>query len=203
AYNKRVADVNPSSGIDSGSFPNDFHMPAITDPWVLGNAAYVSVSEAETATTQVCRDPLTGATKAIRVLKGQSRHQADLLAVFAYDSANNMTSEAYYGGDVRANAPLSGSLCEAATTPPAAFDYKINHGYQWGVRSTSQYEGMSFTSLNLTIHRATGLPLFSTDSSGHSTAFGYDTSWRLVKETPPGLSPTTYAYVNASSLGMP
>lgn len=203
AFNVRAADVNPGSGIDSGSYPANFHAPATTDAWVLGNASYVTVSDSDTATTQTCHDATTGSLKAMRVWKGTSRGPADLLTVYGFDASNNLTSESYYGGDVRANAPMAGSLCDAADSPPAVYDYRIDHGYQWGVRSTSQYHGMPFTSLNLTIHRATGLPLFSTDSSGHTTGFGYDTSSRLVKESPPDLSPTTYAYVNASAAGAP
>ena len=205
AFNERDPDVNPASAnddvIDAGTYPDSFSMPTLTHAWVLGTASAVRVSEGSaTATVQMCYEPLTGFLKARRVLKESARGTADLLVTFGQDGSGNVTSEAYAGGDVSANAPVTGSLCATATAPPAA-DYTITHGYDLGIRTTSQYAGASFLSLDRTIDAASGVTVSARDTAGYETTFRYDRAFRLKKVTPAGIAATTYAYVMPSGAG--
>jgi RHS repeat-associated protein len=200
AFNERDPEVNPApaSGsdgvIDSGTYPSTFVMPTLNHSWILNTASAVRVTEGTTAITQACYDPTTGFLKAQRVLKGASRGSSDLLLTLGKDSAGNLTSEAYAGGDVSTNAPTTGSLCATADAPPTA-DYTINHTYDTGIRITSQYSGASFLSLDQTIHAASGVALSASDTAGNITTYGYDLASRLKKIAP------TYTYTMASGSG--
>ncbi len=201
AYNKRDPDVNPSSGLDSGTYPGSFNLPASTDAWLLDFPSSVQHSEAGTTSIlQTCYDGATGFLRARRTLKGTSRDAADLLAVFT-SSGGNIATEAYYGGDIRNNSPTASTLCSSADSPPSNFDYQISHTYAFGVRATSQYSGTSFYAVNRAIDQYTGVTLSETDSALVTTNYAYDSQFRLTSISPPGLAQTTYSYFNASGSG--
>lgn len=198
AYNERDPEVNPSSGNDgfiaSGTYPATFVMPTVAHAWILNTASHVKVTEGSvTAITQQCQDPATGFLRAARVLKGSSRGSSDLITTYVADGAGNVWWEHHAGGDVAANAPTSQTLCATAAAPPAA-DYSIQHTYDVGIPVTSQYDGASFLLRDLSVHRASGMVLSSTDSAGHTTSYEYDRAFRLRKLAPPGLAATTYTY---------
>lgn len=197
-YNTRDAQVNPTTGIASGTYPGAFAPPTLNDSWVLHLAPTSSVTAAgSVAITHTCYDFSTGVLRAQRRLKSLTRAAQDLLAVFT-STAGNLDAETYYGGDISANAPTTGTLCGTAATPPGTYDYRLSHAYNTnGVRTATQYAGVPFLSLNRTIHNPTGLPLSSTDSAGNTTTYGYDPSWRIARITPAGLTPKTYTYVIA------
>lgn len=48
------------------------------------------------------------------------------------------------------------------------------HGYSDGVRTTSQYDGMTFKSLDLTVDARTGVPRASRDVAEIETTMKYD-----------------------------
>lgn len=207
AFNERDTDVNPAppSGTDgviaSGTYPGAFQMPTLAHAWILNTASAVRVTEGSTtATTHACYDPTTGFLKAQRVLKASTIGATDVLITFGKDSGGNLTSEAYAGGDVRANAPTAGSLCATANAPPTA-DYTLTHNYETGVRTTSQHAGTSFLTLDQTIHRPSGVTLSARDTAGHATAYGYDLAFRLKRIAPDGIASTTYSYTMATGSG--
>jgi len=209
-YNTRDAAVNPapSGGSDgfivSGTYPGSFTAPTLEQAWVLNIAPVTQVTDAGgTAVVHACHDPATGFLRARRVLKGTSRDGSDLLTTLtpelrSNDSpTGNAAAESFYGGDVNPDIPDL-PLCEIADSPPATPDYRIDHGYQWGVRRSSQYAGTNFFTLERSIDRYSGLPKSSKDPSGLETLYEYDTSFRLRTVTAPGVAPTIYTYTPAS-----
>jgi hypothetical protein len=210
AYNMRDAAVNPappggSDGfIESGSYPGSFTAPTLNQAWILNTAPFRRVSDATgEATTQTCYDPYTNFLRARRVLKNGSVSPDDLLTVFESERRSadgtptgNVGTESYFGGDVHPT--VTSALCQAADTPPAAPDYRVEHKYKWGVRESSQYAGTEFFTLDRKIDPRSGLPLSTKDSSGLETLYEYDTSFRITKVIPPGVAPTGYTYVPAS-----
>src|SRR5215210_9459990 len=102
-------------------------------------------------------DTATGALLRTRTLKsGTARGVNDLLAVFTYTSGN-VTREESYGGNVQALG--TGELCGLALP---ANQYRIDHGWQYGVRSYSQYvnaagAALSFKNLDSDVDLNTGL----------------------------------------------
>ena len=205
AFNERDADVNPASAGDgvivSGTYPGSFTMPTLGHAWILGTASAVRVTEGTaTATVQMCYEPATGFLQAQRVLKGATRDVTDLLTTFGRDFGGNLTTEAYAGGDVAANASTAASLCAPAAAPPAA-EYTITHRYDVGIRTTSQYADASFLSLDRTIDAATGVTLSARDTAGHETAFAYDRAFRLKNVALAGIAATTYDYFMPTGSG--
>ncbi|MEA2491570.1 MAG: hypothetical protein QOH21_3362, partial [Acidobacteriota bacterium] len=199
AYNMREAEVNPTSGFQTGTNVSTFVPPPSSTPWIVDRASSVKVTEAGvTATTQSCFDGTTGQLRATRVLKGSVRDPADAVVVFTPDIWGNIVSETWFGGDVKNNASTSSPLCTVAISALPAYDYKINHTYSSGVRNTSQYAGATFFHLNRTIDPATGFTLTSTDSAGEITQYLYDAAFRLSTLSPPDVTPTTYTYRLAS-----
>jgi YD repeat-containing protein len=73
--------------------------------------------------------------------------------------------------------------------------------YSWGGLATSQYDGMTFFSVNRTIDKNTGLVSQDTDPAGVATTFTYDVAGRVKTQTTAGLAPTTYTYTSAVSSG--
>ncbi|HEX8616195.1 MAG TPA: RHS repeat-associated core domain-containing protein [Thermoanaerobaculia bacterium] len=202
AYNTRDAEVNPSTGIASGTYttPGSYTPPPSSTPWIVNTSSSVQIAEGTaTAKTQSCFDGTTGFLRASRVLKGATRDVADSVVVFTPDTAGNVAAETYFGADVRKNASTTSPLCTVATSALPAYDYKITHGYDWGVRNRSTYTGASFSHLNLTIDRYTGLPAFSTDTSGLATRYIYDSAYRLVLLSPPSQTSVAYTYSNATA----
>jgi hypothetical protein len=204
AFNVRDPNVNPFSGLDlsDSALGAGVALPSVGTPWILNLAATTTVTEgSSTFVTQSCSDPQTGFQRATRTVAvtapgGQAN---DLVAVYLADTKGNLSSEHYFGGDVKNNAPSNTPLCAIAdiTSLPAT-DVQIAHTYQYGVRKTSQYAGASFFHLNRAIDRATGLTLSNTDTGGDTTTYAYHSHFGLASIQPPDLVPTTFDYYGSS-----
>ena len=109
-----------------------------------------------------------------------------------YDQTNgNVTAESYFGGDSQ---PLSSGFTTCTSSPPTPA-YRLTHHYTAGSVDSTQYDGVGFKSLNLTIDANTGLASASTDTSGLiTTNYVYDTMQRLTEVHPPNDAWTKYTY---------
>jgi YD repeat-containing protein len=200
-YNKRNSGINPTTGIDSGTYPGAFAMPSPATPWILDRASKVTRTANRTQVEQQCYDETTGLLLARRALAGDSAITSnDMLALFQY-AAGNLVVESYYGGDKKANAPTAAgtTLCGIVSSPPSSYEYRLTHEYTAGVRKKTQYAGVSFLALNRTIDPATGLTVSEKDVSGQkTTTYGYDTSWRSTSVAPPDDTASSIVYTNSS-----
>jgi RHS repeat-associated protein len=202
AYNTRDPEVNPSTGISSGTYTTagTFTPPSAAASWIIDSASHVQTTEGTSiAKAQSCYDGTTGFLRALRIMKGTARDTADTVVVHTPDANGNMVVETWFGADVKRNASTISPLCSVATTTLPAYDYRITHGYQWGVRNSSTYTGASFSHLNLTIDRYTGFPTLSTDTAGLASRYAYDAAFRVTAVTHPALAGTGYAYANATA----
>jgi len=204
AFNKRETNVNPSNGINTGTYVpgGAFTPPGGFTPWVINTSSSTKTTQGSSSVLmQTCYDDATGALRATRaasVAQPQGT-SSDLVTVFTRDGQGNVTKETFFGAD-DANAPPSTSLCAIAalTTFPTP-NISREHTYQWGVLKTSKYTGASFFNVNRTIDRYTGAVLTATDSAGYVTTFGYDDKFRITSLTPPGVAATTMTYSNATA----
>jgi YD repeat-containing protein len=184
-----------------------FTMLNPTDTWILGT--YVTAYTRENGSTshsEACFSPTTGFMHRMRS-KGHSTGgnlTTDLLRVYARDADTGYVAhEEYFGGDAPGLAQdiPSNPLC--TLTPPAhdQYSFKINHTYQYGVLKTSQFDGMTWKSVeNSIIDSNTGLVLQSKDSAGFATGYQYDKQRRLMLVSPPSVSSTSYTYVPVSGM---
>lgn len=187
--------VNPGTNTGSGYsvFPPN-------QAWIIGTYTSQQVTEGgETATALFCFDTSTGFLNRKRMLKnsGAAEHANDLLEVYAH-TGGNVTSEQFFGGDKQSLAV--GNTC--AMGLPALVPYQLSHTYQGGVRATSQYAGMNFKSLDLTVEARTGLPSASRDTAETATDFEYDALGRLTWSKPAAGNNdgwTEYDYTRATS----
>jgi YD repeat-containing protein len=173
----QVTNYNPTRG----TYPGSFVMLGSSEAWVLGTYdAQTRTEGGVTAKTELCFDTTTGALLRTRALKtGTARGVNDLVTAFTYTSGN-VTREESYGGDVQAL--LTTELCGLALP---ANQYRIDHGWQYGARNSSQYVNaagvaLSFKSLNTDIDPDTGLVKTSRDTSLIKTDYEYDSLGRLV-----------------------
>jgi RHS repeat-associated protein len=173
----QVTNYNPARG----TYPGSFVMLGSNEAWVLGTYdAQTRTEGGVTAKSELCFDTATGALLRTRALKtGTARGVNDLVTAFTYTSGN-VTQEESYGGDVQAL--LTTELCGLVLP---ANQYRIDHGWQYGVRNSSQYVNaagvaLSFQSLNTTIDSDTGLIKTSRDTSQIVTNYEYDLLGRLV-----------------------
>ncbi|OYW07135.1 MAG: hypothetical protein B7X11_00465 [Acidobacteria bacterium 37-65-4] len=174
-----------------------------TSPWILTTFdAEEDTEPSAVARREYCFEGSTGFLQRTRTIKtGASRGANDLLAVYSRDTAGNMTSEQFYGGDTQAIG--TGVLC--SLTPPSTNQYRIDHTYQYGSLRTARYvdingNPLSFYSLDRDIDRNTGLPAASRDTAGIQTNLTYDNMARLTWEKPTTGQGTwaEYAYLAAS-----
>lgn len=202
AFNKRDPDVNPSSGINSGTYPTSFTPPAATDAWLIAMPWSITRTEnGVTSREERCFSPTTGFLRASRIrTTTASRLTSDLLTLYTPDAYGNVASEASLGGDIKNNASDT-DLCSIADSAPTDFEYKLSHTYTNGVRATSQYSGATFLSLDRTIDPATGFVTSERDPAEQKTDYNYDSAFRLLNVTPTGRAATNYHYFPASGLG--
>lgn len=193
--------ANPSRGDyakDVNATPANY-MVGTTQPWILGVFDQRSVSDGTaTAYEEFCFSSL-GFLESKRSRKAASNGSHDLLAVFTDADAagvtdGNVTAESYYGGDEES---LGTAAC---SVPSAGPKYKVLSGHSGGVRATSQYAGVTFKSVDLTIDARSGLPSASRDVAELETTMTYDVLGRLTEVHPPGSEPwTKYSYNLAST----
>ncbi|HEX2834288.1 MAG TPA: RHS repeat-associated core domain-containing protein [Thermoanaerobaculia bacterium] len=165
-----------------------------TLPWVLGR--YTETSRTVGGITHRathCFDS-NGRLTRQRLLAGSTEQPTDLLTEYGWDGGNVVTEQSY-GGD-GGGLGVQTNLC-TATVPAAGYE---NH-YTWanGVLATSQYApAITFFSLAYESDK-TGLITTSRGPDGFSTTYDYETWGRLRSITPPGETPTTYTYANATA----
>lgn len=179
--------VDPATWLNSP--PNN--RPAPSDPkWLLNLFDATSTSEnGVTLRSAYCFDAATGFLTQKRTLRGVTPQTDDLLTVFDQLSGN-VTKERYFGGDVT---PVPTSFANCASSNETA-PYSLTHQYSFGTRSSTQYAGVPFKSLDLTIDANTGLPSSSADVSGLQSIYKFDALARLTEVKPPGEAWTKYTY---------
>ena len=174
-------------------------------PWVLGTYSFAWESEGgQLLYRSFCFDSATGflTGRRVHVANDASYRANDLVEVFARDSAGNVTSEKYFGGDTQAitSDPTQGFICSLVQTLVSP-TYQINHGYAFGVRSTTSTTvgGSTLFTLDQTIDRWTGLPNASQDTAGRQTTYSFDLLGRITQMLPPQGAATTYTWRPATS----
>lgn len=175
-------------------------------PWVLGTYSFAWDSEnGQLQSRTTCFDPATGFLLGRRIQVSGSAYSAnDLVEVFTRNTAGNVTSEKYFGGDTQpiTTDPTQGFICNlvnSLTTPT----YQADHGYSFGVCSTTSTTagGNTLFTLDQTIDRATGLPSASRDTTGRQTTYTFDNLGRINQIQPPQGATTTYTWRRATSAG--
>jgi RHS repeat-associated protein len=199
------ANANPAQGTyvvnAAANTASGFSIVPSSSPWVLDTMSYTLDTENGTnAQTDLCYAPGTSTVirKRAHRLDGASQSANDLVSVYGLDTAGNVTSEKYYGGNNPGYSVATGvsDLCSMAL--PAAPQYQVNHTYSFGVRATSQYAGASFLSLNQTIDASTGLVSSSQDTASVLTSYLYDTLGRRTWSKPAQSGWTQYVYTAAT-----
>jgi RHS repeat-associated protein len=195
-----------------GTYGQPGYVPfSASSPWIIGQHTYQWVSDGVQLRFQwVCIDPQSGFLSGRRrLVSGDGSFRTnDLVEVFT-QSAGNVTSEMYYGGDAQAVTanPTQGTICSMvsqARSPSGTIltpAYQYSHLYASGTRSrTSVMVGTVLNLLDLTIDASTGLPSASRDSAGMQATFSYDTLGRLTTVDPANDLLTTYSYCTATSV---
>jgi YD repeat-containing protein len=147
---------------------------------------------------QYCFDGTTGFLTRQRTLAGTTPDPHDLLAAFS-QQIGNVTQEDYFGGDSQ----ILGVDAVCTATVPAASEYQILHTYSNGSLEKSYHRPKSgdpiiYEAYNL-IDAGTGLVSTSTDVSGLTTSYTYDTLGRLTGVTRPGEAAVSATYTEATS----
>jgi hypothetical protein len=138
------------------------------------------VPEESPRRTEYCFDSSTGLLLRTRVLQNGTGQGANGVVTKLTYSGGNPIREESYGGDVQTLA--TGDLCSLALP---ANQYRIDHGWQYGVHKSAQYVdaagiALSFKSLDTDIDLSTGLVKTSRDTSGISTSYEYDPQGRVL-----------------------
>ncbi len=173
----------------TGASP-DTYMILPASSWLPGVYDFLTTAENnQTARSEFCFNATTAFLERRRTLRSGDRTR-DLLATF--DQTNgNVIAEAYFGGDSQ---PLSGSFATCTGNPDTP-TYRLTHHYTAGSVDSTQYDGVSYKSLDLKIDPNTGLPFESRDTSGLLlTTYTYDMMQRLTEVHPPGEAWTKYTY---------
>ena len=188
-YNANVNAGNYSAGATPANY-----MIGKDDPWLLSLHDEVKIAEdGSEAVRKLCFDASTGFLKRSRALTASSAATTDLLTVFTH-TAGNVTGEGRHGGD---DVPLSAGF-DTCNGSPGAATYSLTHAYTAGTRSSTQYAGTTFKSLDLTVDTNTALPTASRDTAGVATTLVHDVLGRLTKAQPEDEAPTEYLYDLAS-----
>jgi RHS repeat-associated protein len=180
-----TTNYNPASG----SYPGSFTPPLASAAWLLNTYSYQDLIEnGVTARQELCFDSTTGFLTRVRTLKnGTSRHATDLLAIYTPDtSTGNRIREQYHGGD-RGSLNLA-PICDALLET-GAYEYRIDHQYDYGTLKKSQYyttggSPFTFLSVDRDIDLNTGLVKKSRDVAGIETAYTYDALGRMTWAKP-------------------
>lgn len=127
---------------------------------------------------EFCYDRTTGFLKRRRqwaaAFATGAASSKDTVIVYSPDANGQIATEQYYGGDIQ---PLgTGALCSLALP---ADQYRIQHTYQFGTMSASQFYSSTGTPfgpkyVDLDIDLNTGLAIRSRDTAGITTDYDYD-----------------------------
>ncbi len=204
-----VTDFNPANGTytvdpDTNAQSGNFTPLAPTAKWILGSSSYRYDQENGVTGSYVetCYGATTGSLARQRVHQqaGAGESAVDTVTAYTYDTQGKLTAETSYGGDVQKGIATAGicSLNPGAGLP-AAPEYEVDYGYQYGVRSSARSLGASFYSLDQQIDSSTGLARSSTDTTGVlTTTYGYDLMGRVTSVQPAQGAKTVYAYTRAN-----
>ncbi|MBV9958345.1 MAG: hypothetical protein JO360_07990, partial [Acidobacteria bacterium] len=184
---EQTVDYNASTG----TYPSaGFALPPTNLPWLIN--LYGKQKQVEGSSSQVmeiCYDRNTGFARRQRLWwsadPAGNISSKDALVVYTADASGQTVREQYYGGDVQ---PLGTTgLCTLAL--PGSEQYQVQHAYQYGTRSSSQYYtsagavvGPKFVDRD--VDKNTGLVKTSRDSAGLSTQYEYDNLARLTWSKP-------------------
>jgi RHS repeat-associated protein len=206
-----VTNFNPSTGTytvtttSSGDTVTGGFTPIPpTARWILGSSSYRYDQENGVTGSYVetCYGATTGSLARQRVHQqaGAGQSAVDVVTSYSYDTQGNLTAETSYGGDVQKGIATA-SICSLnpGAGLPAAPEYEVDYGYQYGVRSSARSLGASFNSLDQQIDPSTGLVRSSTDTTGVlTTTYGYDLMGRVTSVQPAQGARTVYAYTRAN-----
>ena len=193
----------------TGSLDDEDELTTTTDYDLMGNGAYpyvppttpwmIDVYSEQTVTdeggqtnkVETCFDRTTGFLLRRRVLAQDTGDPIplsgrDFLTVFEPEpSTGNLAAELAYGGDGAGVG--SGDLCDLANL--GTLGYRIQHSYEFGVQSGSEFVEPStgdrvLTLLDLDVDRATGLVSAARDAAGVETTYDYDDLGRVTSIVP-------------------
>ncbi len=164
-----------------GTYPGSFTMLGSSEKWILDTYALQQATEAGKTAKRTFYFDANGWLERTRVhsLDTGSESGNDVV-VETLQTAGNLSSERYYGGDVPGTLG-TGPL--AALTLPAT-QYRIDYTTQFGSRATATYvdaggSPLSFKTLDQTIDSSSGLVASSRDTSAIATTYEYDGLGRL------------------------
>jgi RHS repeat-associated protein len=197
-YRRETLNGNFGRG-DSSVVDTAYNANVTATVWILDivDAVTTTVGGAQ-AKREQCVDRATGFVKRMRLLKQSSgaRHADDVLVVYTPNSEGNVEREEYYGGD-GGGLSTTAAVCDVS---PGTSDYRIDHGYSFGVRDSSFYVNgsgtpLSFYTLKQSIDFSTGLATSSESEAGPPsggnpaiaglvTSYEYDSSGRLTWAKP-------------------
>ncbi|HEX3067146.1 MAG TPA: hypothetical protein VHX14_01130, partial [Thermoanaerobaculia bacterium] len=221
AYNTVDSLVN-SGALETGCYEScagaaNFTPPLSTAAWVLNLYPTTTTSESGAAASpsvqETCFDKTTGFLNGTRTRAGASRDSKDLIAVFGSSSDLSLTgklygavtSEKYYGGDVKQlTSSSSQTLCDTvtSTTAPGPLGYDIRHTYVNAMPGISEYykddASVGFKFLDQDTDPGTSLVVHSRDTAGVKTDYTYDTSRRVSSVKAGGDPFINYTYTNAT-----
>lgn len=175
-------------------------IPAATSPWLINLYDQQWQSQGGvTARTQSCFDTTTGVLKGRRTLRGDIADPKDLVVLLDRDGRGNITSEAWFGGDVAPAAPN-----DHCTFAPGA-KYRIDHAYTYETfngsaavsRHSANYAGTSVVVTDDSFDLYTGFVKTSRDFASVATHYEYDILGRPTWVKPIGSAWTEYVYKRA------
>lgn len=200
-------DYNP--GTDQYGRINGTQTITSGEPWLLNLFTESKLYSGGTveSKTQVCFDQNTGFLRGKRTFKnpyGSGPGAGDVVELFTPDWFGYVGQEDYFGGDLQDTSGLT-NLCSFAE----GSRYRMTYTYSAGEltqmvrhRSTGAREAF-LTERSQIVDPHTGVVSSSTDSTGLTTTYGYDTSRRLISVTTPGTATTSYNYKKRGEPGYP
>jgi hypothetical protein len=187
-----LANFNPGRG----TYPGSYTIMPVSERWILDTYNRIDTTGGATSDTSrrvfdfdVGTPTATGSLRSTRTYLGGGVNPSpginDLFVLYCSDPMGNVASEIYYGGDgTRLQLPNPMPTCGS----PSTWQYRIDHTYSGGVRSTSKYNGASNPFfLDRTINTATGLAASSRDLAEVETQYSFDSLGRLTLSNPQSL----------------
>ncbi|HEV7668085.1 MAG TPA: RHS repeat-associated core domain-containing protein [Thermoanaerobaculia bacterium] len=166
--------------------------PGVGDAWVLDTYSEQRTTEGSfTSVVQSCFD--VGATAATRkgflsrrrVLEGTAVGTHDLISIYTPDTAGNVISEEYRGGDLQNIG--AGDFCNTMFSLPAN-QFRIDHTVSSTLRKsfyvTENGVAFAYRFQDEDLNSLTGEVIASRDSAELQTTYLYDTMGRLTRISP-------------------
>jgi len=182
----------------------------IDQPWILGTYDKKHrYRDGEFKLSDYCFDTETGFLDGFRThfnTTNESRHESDVITLFAPDSLGNVETIQYFGADDN-EVPSTGEF--SACDPYGDFDdvaepsYTVHRDHDFGVLSKQfMQDGLvSIYSVDRDIDQNTGLTETERDVSGYSTVYEYDNLGRITDVTPWDGATTEIGYTPATGAG--